>query len=184
MNHITEWLQAYYDGELNDRRAERVAAHLATCAACREELEALASLSDLLQAAPPAADLMPGERFVAQVGLQMARRPTRPLPERALLTGWMLAPALLLALWAIVRAGGLVADTVLILLSLGIGTEVLGPLAANPSLPWAEVLPEIPGVGLNLQLSLLLLLSLTTWSWLTSWWARSRNHQRVDQLEV
>ena len=43
-----EWLMAYRDGELDDARRARVAAHLGECADCRQALAELGALSQAL----------------------------------------------------------------------------------------------------------------------------------------
>ena len=82
--HVTPWLGAYHDGELKGLRLRQVEAHLAQCAACRVDLEKLQALGALLQESPAATGLMPPDRFVAQVGLRLPRRPTQPAWQRAL----------------------------------------------------------------------------------------------------
>jgi anti-sigma factor RsiW len=90
--HVTAWLGAYHDGELQGRRWRQVEAHLAHCATCRAGLERLRALAALLQESPAAGDLMPPERFVAQVGLRLPRRPERPAWQRGLEIGWQVVP--------------------------------------------------------------------------------------------
>ena len=50
--HVSEWLNAYYDGELHGSRLQHVESHLAACELCQTELESLESLSDLLHQVP------------------------------------------------------------------------------------------------------------------------------------
>ena len=69
--HIHDWLQAYYDGELQGRQLARVEAHLAECEWCQEELDKLSALSALLQESPPAQTATRPEQFVAQVGMRL-----------------------------------------------------------------------------------------------------------------
>jgi len=104
-------LNAYLDGELHGRRMVDVENHLAACAACRNELQELQTVSDLLRAAPAAA-FLPAERFVAQLilrlnaqdtALQLPRRPLRDRPPKpAAWAGW-LVPAGLLGAWFFIR---------------------------------------------------------------------------------
>ena len=56
-NHVTEWLNAYLDGELHGSRLQHVEAHLAECDACQAELESLERLSSLLQKSLPRSSL-------------------------------------------------------------------------------------------------------------------------------
>ena len=68
--HITEWLNAYLDGELHGNRLQHVEAHLAECRACQSELKALERLSGLLHEIP-APEFTSPERFAAQVNLRL-----------------------------------------------------------------------------------------------------------------
>lgn len=63
---VAEWLGAYLDGELNQERRAWVEAHLAGCAACRQELAELRALASLLRDAPEP-DLGSAESFSAGV---------------------------------------------------------------------------------------------------------------------
>ena len=101
----------------------QVEAHLARCATCRAELEELRALAALLQESPAAESLTPPERFVAQVGLRLPRRPERPAWQRALETGWQLAPLGLLGAWAFVQAVFVVSSVVLGALRMGLGGD-------------------------------------------------------------
>ena len=64
--HMTEWLNAYLDGELHRDRLHQVEEHLAECETCRAELEALQNLSGLLHEVP-APEFISTERLAAQV---------------------------------------------------------------------------------------------------------------------
>jgi anti-sigma factor RsiW len=66
--HITEWLNAYLDGELHGSRLHQVEIHLTECQVCQTELESLERLSSLLQEVP-APEFTSPERFAAQVNL-------------------------------------------------------------------------------------------------------------------
>jgi anti-sigma factor RsiW len=46
---VRRWIDAYLDGALDERRAGRVAAHLAGCASCEREAASLRRLRSLLQ---------------------------------------------------------------------------------------------------------------------------------------
>jgi len=104
-------LNAYLDGELHGRRRLEVEKHLVSCAACRNALQELHAISDLLRAAPVPA-FLPAERFVAQlilrlnaqgIALQLPRRPLRDrVPKPAAWAGW-LVPAGLLGAWFFLR---------------------------------------------------------------------------------
>ena len=202
--HVTTWLGAYHDGELQGRRLRQVEAHLAQCAACRAELQSLQALGTLLQESPASEGLTPPERFVAQVGLRLPRRPERPAWQRALEIGWQLTPLGLLGAWAFVQAVFVVAGVMLVALRMGLGGEMVAGLlpVSQQGLPLSEIsslsvasLGDIGrimlrvlgnggplGWGVTLNLASLAVIGLLYWSWLASWWARRQHHQlRVQQ---
>ena len=199
--HVTALLGAYHDGELRGRQSRQVEAHLADCATCRAELERLRALAVLLQESPTAGDLTPPERFVAQVGLRLPRRPERPPWQRALYTGWRLTPLGLLGAGAFVQAVFAVAGLVLAALRLGLGGDVAaGLLPASQGGLWLAEVLDLSGAGLEdvarvmlrllqgggplgwgvmLNLGSLVVIGLLYWSWLASWWARRRHRTRI-----
>jgi predicted anti-sigma-YlaC factor YlaD len=198
--HVTAWLGAYHDGELRGRRVQQVEAHMAGCATCRAEMEKLRELSALLTESPPVPDLTSPERFVAQVGLRLPRRPERSAWHRGLEIGWQLAPLGLLGAWAMVQAVFAVAGLLLIALQMGLGGDALAWLLPGP--PQGTRLTAVFGlsdIGLNdvgqialnllsgggplgwgvtLNLVSLLVIGLLYWSWLASWWVLHRRQQR------
>jgi predicted anti-sigma-YlaC factor YlaD len=197
--HVTPWLGAYHDGELRGRRLQQVEAHLAHCAACRAELDELRALTALLQESPVVEVYTPPERFIAQVGLRLARRPAQPTWKRILEVGWWMAPVGLLASWAFVQVVLAVASTILYAVRIDvIGNAVAGwlpPLGES----WLTRIARLSGANLNdasvavlrllsllswstaLNLIVLLVIGLLYWSWLASWWAR-RQHRNGEQV--
>ena len=135
--HVEHLLEAYHDGELSSRQRRHVEAHLARCAYCRAERDALARLSDTL-AAYAVPDLFPGaETFRSQVALQLARRPAR---ARAVSWWWYLVPLALIC-----AAAGLLG---LVLLTDWV--RLLQPLLAWAGVDPASLLPlpqaaQLPG---------------------------------------
>ena len=195
MNHMTTRLQAYHDGELDPRMAEAVEAHLAECEACLTEFEALEILSALLHELPPATQLMPEDRFVAQVALRLPRDETPRLPERTLKWGWRLAPVMLVATWAFVQAAAILTSGIAALVRLGVGSELAGSLipeqtaASGVGLGLAgslldalggdaavEILRQLSGVGWIAVVPMLFtgLTALAICSWVAMWWAVER----------
>ena len=200
--HVTAWLEAYHDGELRGHRSRQVEFHLAECAACRAELEKLHALAALLQESPLAGDLTPSERFVAQVGLRLPRRPDRPAWQRVLKTGWQLTPLGLLGAWAFVQSVFVVAGALLAALQLGLGGDLAaGLLSASQG---GSLLGELSGFssaglndlgsialrtldhggplgwGVTLSLAIQAVIGLLYWSWLASWWVRQRRRSEVN----
>lgn len=194
--HVSAWLEAYHDGELKGLRLRQIEAHLAQCETCRAELEQLEALSTLLHKSPAAEDLMPPDRFVAQVGLRLPRRPERTAWQQALEIGWRLVPAGLFGAWAFVQAVFVVSWIVLAALRLGVGgnlvaewlpaarqgawlTETFGLLGADLSNVSRVILQTLStlGWGVTLNLAALVVIGLLYWSWLASWWVRQKRYQ-------
>ena len=199
--HVTPWLGAYHDGELKAHRLRQVEAHLAQCTACSAELEQLQMLRGLLQENPVADSLLPADRFVAQVGLRIPRRPEKPAWQRVLEAGWRLTPAGLVGAWAFVQAVFIVAGVALIVLQLGVGIDVLG-IDAETRQPWLTAglgllgaefsdtsrivlnLINVLGVGVVLYIAALVAIGLMYWSWLATLWARHQHQRRLAQARA
>ena len=204
--HVTTWLGAYHDGELRGLRLRQVEAHLAQCATCRADLERLRALAALLQESPAAENLTPPERFVAQVGLRLPRRPEHPAWQRALEIGWQLAPLGLLGAWVFVQAVFTIAGAVLVALRMGLGGDVVaGLLPASQQGPSLSEIFSLSGAslgdvgrivlqllsiraplgwGITLNLVSLVVIGLLYVSWLASWWARRQHRQLQFQQET
>ncbi len=195
--HVTPWLGAYHDGELKGLRLRQVEAHLDRCAVCRAELEKLCALTMLLQESPAAETLTPPERFIAQVGLRLPRRPERTAWQRTLETGWRLIPVGLLGAWAFIQAVFFVSGVVLDALRMGLGGDVVAELLPPSGGSWLMQFSSLSGAGLNdvgrimlrmlsnggpvgwgvtLNVVSLVVIGLLYWSWLVSWWARRQHH--------
>jgi hypothetical protein len=160
-------------------------------------------LTALLQASPAPERLTQPDRFVAQVGLRLPRRPTQPAWKRALETGWRLVPVGLLGAWVFVQAALFVSSVVLGALRLGLGGDVAAQLlpASQPGSWFAETLSlssaslsdlgQIAqqllnnggplGWGVTLNLVALAVIGLLYWSWLASLWAR-RHHENGEAI--
>jgi predicted anti-sigma-YlaC factor YlaD len=196
--HVTLWLGAYHDGELQGRRMQQVEAHLADCAACRAELEELQALTALLQESPAPEYRTSPERFAAQVGLRLPRRPVQPTWKTILETGWRLTPVGLLGAWAFVQSVFVVATVVLYALQIGTLGETITAWLPPLGESWLAQISRLSSASLNEAGSAVLnLLSLLSWStvlsfgvlgvigllylsWLASWWAR-RQHNNGDR---
>jgi predicted anti-sigma-YlaC factor YlaD len=73
-SEISEWMSLYLDGLLGQEQAAQLQAHLAQCEACREEWEAMRSLSSLLKTEPMA---IPAPDFAARVAQRVHQREAR-----------------------------------------------------------------------------------------------------------
>ena len=196
--HVTQWLEAYYDGELKGRAAQQVEVHLESCETCRAELESLNSLSVILQEFPEARDLTPVDIFTAQVGLRLPRKPRASQREKVFRVGWQWVPVGLLATWVFVQTTFIVSGIINWALRLIPGTENLAGFlqsgdqtetifdaAANFS---GLGLTEIGQFGLDflrgggplgwavtLNIGLTFIIGSLYLSWLASWWVQKSN---------
>ena len=75
--HITEWMDAYLDGELNHREQIKVESHLKQCAECRDLVAERRMLSSLLAELPPVKTQKPVEQFASEVNLMLPRGKNR-----------------------------------------------------------------------------------------------------------
>lgn len=71
--HVSQWLNAYHDGELRPNRKALVEAHLEVCPQCQAELQEYQMLSAILQADPLPQMRTSPEQFAAQVALRLPR---------------------------------------------------------------------------------------------------------------
>lgn len=101
--HVTEWLNAFLDGELHGPRLKQVQEHLAGCAICQADLEDLQKLSQMLHEAAPVRADRPSDRFIAELVLILPRREAGASSPRDI--GWWLVPAGAAASWALLQAG-------------------------------------------------------------------------------
>ncbi len=187
--HVSQWIEAYADGELRGSRLQQVEAHLQACASCQGEFEQLRKLSTLLQADPRPAPRNSPERFAAQVGLRLSRKPTPPVWQRTLRLGWQATPLGIIAVWTFLQVALFLTG---VLQNLGLeqflapSQPVFSPSpagftllnlfgtslwdVAQQALPWLD-LAEPSFATLGLELSITVITALLLWSWLVSWWA-------------
>ena len=196
--HITEWLNAYLDGELNSRHLHNIEAHLAECRACQSELKALERLSGLLHEIP-APEFTSPERFAAQVNLRLPHQRTSTPENKILEIGWWMIPVGLLGTWIFISTSFLVNDILSVANNLGLLTNLsnwlvfgsaneaywsatlgqFGVLSGN-SLDWAASTEAFTRMSLA-QITLQVSIALLYLSWIAIWWVR-RRHQGHGQL--
>jgi hypothetical protein len=198
-NHMTEWLNAYLDGELKNGKLHQVEKHLVECEECRAELESLKSLSSLLHEVP-APEFTPSERFAAQVSLRLPHAKPKATRHKAQEVGWWMIPVSLLLLWVFIGTTEVVSDMVSTANRFGLLNlnnvpawvtfdssnanlaDRLGEfgLLNGKSLQWAEhtevfTRNNLPQVVLQVSIALLYL------GWMAIWWAR-HTPRETDQL--
>ncbi|WKZ34212.1 MAG: zf-HC2 domain-containing protein [Anaerolineales bacterium] len=198
-NHVSEWLNAYLDGELTGGRLQQVEAHLAGCEACQTGLESLQALSALLHEVPTA-EFTSNERFVSQVNLLLPQKQTAAPRRQLLEVGWWLIPVGLLMAWIFVGTTILVSDMVSAAHNFGLLDSGTTLLVSDPStgMYWTSMLGQIgllEGDSLHWagrterytrnvvpqyiwQVSVALLYL----TWIAIWWARHRRQGQVPLL--
>lgn len=199
-NHVTEWLNAYLDGELKGGRLHQVEEHLAECEACQAELESLQGLLNLLQEVP-AAEFPSAERFVTQVNLLLPQKRTAPSRPQLFEIGWWMIPVSLIAVWVFISTAVLLSNVVSAADNFGLlddttsawissssetadVTTTLGQVGvlSGDSLQWAERSESytrnlFPQIVWQVAVALLYIV------WLAVWWARRTRQEQVPLLE-
>ena len=199
-NHVTEWLNAYLDGELKGMRLRQLEEHLAECEVCQAELESLNSLSALLQEVPTA-EFTSHERFVSEVNLRLPQRREKAAQNKATEAGWWMIPIGLLLAWVFLSTSILLSNVVSVADTFGIldnttaawisgssntaeVTSTLGQFGvlSGNSLQWAErsesfTRNALPQIIVQASIALLYL------AWFAIWWARQTRQEQVPLLE-
>ena len=143
-NHVTEWLSAYFDGELKGRQLQQVEEHLAECEACQAELESLQGLSALLQEVP-VGEFTSHERFVSQVNLRLLQRKVGETRNNTMGIGWWLIPVGLLTIWIFISTTSLISDMVTAVNRLGLLDSTTASFISDTpdSADWASRLGQV-----------------------------------------
>lgn len=200
-NHVTEWLNAYLDGELKGRHLQQVEEHLADCEICQAEFESLQGLSALLQEAP-APQFVSHERFVSQVNLQLPQRRAPATERRSPFDiSWWLMPVGLLMIWVFISTTTVVSNVVSVADAIGLLDKTTASLVSSSSeastwtatmgqvgvlqgdsLQWAErsesyTRSVFPQLVLHLAVAVLYL------AWFAVWWARHTRQVNGQPLE-
>lgn len=193
--HITEWLNAYLDGELHGSWLQHVEAHLAECQACQSELQSLERLSGLLHKVPTPEFTSP-ERFAAQVNLRLPHRQKAIPGKKIVEISWWMIPVGLLGVWIFIHTSFVVSDILSAASNLGLLSGIsdwLGTSSSNDVylsttigqtgllsgnvLNWAEATETFTRISLP-QITLQVSIALLYLSWIAIWWTRHTRHQR------
>ncbi|MBN1306061.1 MAG: zf-HC2 domain-containing protein [Anaerolineales bacterium] len=197
--HVYEWLNAYYDGELQGQQLRKVEAHLEECPECRAELEGLQSLSLKLQESPlpefPAA-----ERFAARVGLQLPREQPVSIRKKVFEFGWWGIPVTTLLLLLFLQITFILSSWLGVADSLGLLGEFgnwvepgssslvvtwsarLGLMRPGTGIGWLAA-GEVFGRSLLSQIVPQLFLAIFYLGWLLVWWMRHNRQAGESSLE-
>jgi hypothetical protein len=197
-DHVTEWLNAYLDGELHGSRLQQVEAHLVECNACRTELDSLEKISALLQEIP-AGEFTQPERFAAQISLRLPHQRLDAPRKKLLEIGWWMIPVALLAIWIFINTSFFIYDVLSVANGLGLLTGVSDWMrfVAWSDADWSSALGQIGvlrGNSLALaastevftrtslpQIILQVSIALLYLSWIAIWWAGPMRHQRQQR---
>lgn len=199
-HHVSEWLNAYHDGELHGSRLRQVEAHLAECQVCKEELQSLDSLSILLHEVP-AVEMTSVERFASQVNLRLPHRQITVSRKQILEVGWWMIPVGLFAAWILFSTAFTVREVLSIAGNLGMLSSITnwaifgaanepvwsatlgqyGLLSGN-TLNWAEATEVFTRTSLP-QISLQASIALLYLSWIAIWWTRRTRREHGPLLE-
>jgi predicted anti-sigma-YlaC factor YlaD len=198
-NHVTEWLNAYLDGELRSKQHHQVEEHLFECDTCQAELESLQSLSVLLHEVP-AAEFTSNEHFVSQVNLLLPKRQAASTGRNVLEISWWMVPIGLLMAWVFVSTALFISDALSVATNFGLldnATALIsdpsdnavltsrlgqvGVLEGN-SLQWAEMTESLtrnvlPQFIWQISIAILYL------TWIVIWWTRQMHQGQVPLLE-
>ena len=197
--HITQWLEAYHDGELHGKQLGRVEAHLKRCTACRADLARLESLTSLLAESPAPAGLKSADQFEAEIRLRIPARPEPTRWGKALRTSWRLAPAALIGVLVFLQTTNLVGLLVTAVLRLAPDSMLTNlfawqarivpenPLALEVEVVGRALVCGLTGIcplGLGGIGGMLIMLAVGTLylSWLATWLARQRHHQKLETI--
>jgi len=199
--HVSEWLNAYHDGELHGNLLQHVEFHLWECELCQAELESLDSLSGFLHEVPTLG-FISVERFASQISLRLPHTQTAVSKRQLLEVGWWMIPVGLLGAWVFIATSSILsnilyeANTFGLLsgisgwLRLGSASGVYlsstlgqaGVLSGN-GLTWAETAETFTRLSLP-QISLQVSIALLYLSWIAVWWTRHQRHARQSQGQL
>jgi len=199
-NHVTEWLNAYLDGELKGNRLQQVEEHLAECTTCQTEMDSLQNLSGLLQAVTVPEFPSP-ERFATQVNLLLPQKRTTTPGTRLFEVGWWMIPVGLLAVWVFISTAALLGDAMSVAKNFGILDSTTASFISAPSetaevtstlgqfgmlqgnsLQWAEMTESLTR-GLFPKIVLQVAVALLYLTWLAIWWTRQTLQMNEPLLE-
>ena len=201
--HVKQWLNAYFDGELHGARVSQVESHLAECAECKAELDGLRKLSALLRDTAPTNEFISTKRFVSNLTLNLPRQPEQTQPRKILEISWWLIPIGILGTWVFLQVTFLLSRLVLIVSDAGLLGNTFTVFKGNPSqAQWLETLTWLFGNQLGFNQTVISTLnnadlfiqnqgSAFIWQallatiylvWLASWWFRQQNQLSNSEI--
>lgn len=199
-DHVSEWLSAYFDGELHGNRLHHVEGHLLECELCQAELRSLEGLSILLHEIQ-APEFMPVEKFATQVNLRLPHKQTQAARKQIVEVGWWMIPVGLVGAWIFVTTSAILGDVLSTASHLGVLSGISSWISTGPlndvylsaslgqagvlsgnSLSWAEATETLTRISLP-QIILQISIAVLYLSWLAIWWARRTRQEHGPLLE-
>lgn len=197
--HPTDWLDAFYDGELDPQRHQQVQLHVDNCPICREQIASRAALSDMLQSVPGHNWVPDNKTILEQVMQEIQPGQSSVFARRNRLSAWWLTPALLVAGWAFLQALFFIAGLFLQISPVQLSTlepsytpsilENFFSMAFLPRiytwlLPAIDLLPGSNALQLFfLEFILSCICTILLSSWLAGWFAYHR-HVQFSAVDV
>jgi anti-sigma factor RsiW len=184
-------LNATLDGELHGWRMKEMETHLVSCETCRNELEELRQISDLIRT-DLAPKFLPVDRFVSQLTLKLPRHPERDLNPKSASQAWWLVPVSLLGAWFFVQTVFTLTSIVSVAKMAGLLGQVSSWVGAGQETIWFSIatsllrgqvsisqpmlswLNNVSVFGADLMSGFLwqAVIVLLYWSWILFWWLR------------
>ena len=188
--HIETWIDAYLDGELNEKQIVKFEKHLETCPQCLELINEREKLSGLLQTYQLPDTFKNTEQFIHDINMLLPREQTRGFKKPRTGGFWLIGSIGLLILLTFTQVINLISN--LLLLVPGVDTLV-DQAAALPGLiqttvPWLQLFFEqwftfsgwgfVYGSLTFTSIALTGLLMLIYLSWLVLGWSNQLTQQK------
>jgi hypothetical protein len=188
--HIETWIDAYLDGELNEKQIVKFEKHLETCSQCLELINEREKLSSLLQMVQLPDTFKNTEQFIQDINLLLPREQTRGFKKPRMGGLWLMGSIGLLILLTFTQVVNLISN--LLLLVPGVDSLV-DQAASLPGLvqttvPWVQLFFEqwftfsgwgfVYGSLTFTSIALTGLLMLIYLSWLVLGWSNQFSQQK------
>ena len=124
--HVSNILNAYYDGELNPNQMRKVERHLAQCSSCQEAYDDIVSTSAWLHQLPEP-EMVPADKMAADIALLLPREQEKPRSQSNSSIIWWIVPIVLFSIWVLAGSTHIVSNVL-------ITANEFGFIAIDPAL--------------------------------------------------
>ncbi len=188
--HIEAWIDAYLDGELNERQIARFEKHLETCPECLVMIEEREKLTRMLQAYQLPENYKHTEQFVDEINMLLPREQIPVIKKQRMGGIWLLISIGLLITLTFTQVINLISNVLLLIPGADWLVDQVAALPAflETAVPWVQLFFEqwftFSGWGFFYgsltftSIALTGLLTLIYLSWLAFWWANQLNQQK------